>query len=411
MNLENLKQASNTTAQKEKLTETRKKNCLEILNRFGAETDFIKSLIDQLVIDTSKSVKPNDWHGFEFYVVYQDGHKKHPYWQTKHLLSEAFWYVVEDNTITRICQYESLAIYDGHEHLLSNIVTIPDVSLALTDQDLDAFEEYLDNKWFERSFDAWKWWSTPQLFYQENGILWPFVKGYNIISHECKSYSSIGKFSGHIDCINLYPEGNKKGLEVLMKKELDDKINYDAKDEFVSAYRDKMLEVLKSADMDSFLEKALCEEMAEKDYRQKERLYMSFDMYYADPAYKLRVNKPNITLYNPGGNSLELKFNNHLRTWCDLPSIDVMDIEMSDTFWSHEEPESMLYHPSLSLNGFDLVFDDAEDWYKQIANIIKEKLESIGLTVYECEETMYEDDTWSVSVGIKNPVYEGDANV
>lgn len=411
MNLENLKQASNTTAQKEQLTKTRKKNCLEILNRFGTETDFIKSLIGQLVIDTSKSVKPHDWHGFEFYVVYQDGHKQRPYWQTKHLSSESFWYVIEDNTITRICQYESIAIYNGNEQLLSNIVTIPDVSLTLTDEDLDAFEEHLDSKWFEQNFDTWKWWSTTQLFYQENGILRPFTKGYNIISHECKGYTSTGNFSGCVYYISLYPEGNKKGLEVLMKKELDDKINYDTKDEFVSAYRSKMLKVLKAAEMDAFMEKALCEEMAEKDYRKNEKLYMSFDMYYADPAYKLRIDKPNITLYNPGGNSLELKFNHHNRTWCDLPSVDVMSIEMSDTFWLHEEPESMLYHPSLGLGGFDLVFDDAEDWYKQIANIIKEKLESIGLTVYECEAAVYEDDTWSVDVVIKNPVYEGDANV
>lgn len=60
MNFDNLKQATGCAVKTQKSEADAKASMLEILNRFGSETDFIDSIINQLVIDTVIDMKSTD---------------------------------------------------------------------------------------------------------------------------------------------------------------------------------------------------------------------------------------------------------------------------------------------------------------------------------------------------------------
>lgn len=152
----------------------------------------------------------------------------------------------------------------------------------------------------------------------------------------------------------------------------------------------------------------MCEEMKKEDYHKKEKLYCKILVYYDNKAYDLKLDKPNLIVFAPGQSELVFQFGDTKEEIFTFPAKDVLTIPLSETVWKHPEPEKRLSIPSLYLSGFDLMFDDAEDWYEDMSKILKERVEATGLTVRECEACEYEDDVWDFRLTIENPIYEGD---
>lgn len=285
---------------------------------------------------------------------------------------------------------------------------IPDTSIELSPEDIEVVNQHVSWDWLKYRFEAWDWWRSSHRFYDDDSIILTALKDKSIISHTNKAYSSQGDLEGIIQIINFYPEGNIRGLEVLVDKELKESLEYPRAEEFTEAYRNAVLDDVKALNLDESLEKIMCEEMQKNDYHKDKHLYCKILVYYEDKAYGLKLDKPNLVLFSPGQSEMVFQFGKTTDEIFTFPEKDVLSIPLSETVWKHPEPETRLCIPSLHLGGFDLMFDDAENWYEDMSKILKERVEATGLVVQKCEACNYEDDTWDFRLTIDNPVYEGD---
>lgn len=411
MNFDKIAQAANDTTMKEELKKQNINAVVKMIKKFPSEVNAIKDIINQLVIVPDIEIEPH-YGRLPFYIVFKNIDKR-PDWNENYYESEIYYYIFDEESVTRRCKYKTATLcYYNETKEISNTLEIPEMTIPYGD--VPAVTRFYKSElpYIQKEYIS----DALEEYTKIDGKFRTLMNDDNVISREIKTYSSMGDTQGYIVEVNFYLEGNDVGERILIKNEVREKLeNEDFEDKFKAEYKKHVLNGIKTADIEKSLEELLCKTFEEHTYfNDRDSMTLDITIFY-DKLYVLTNAKPNINIsFAPMNIECKSHYGKYYTTIGKITSDNMISIEMSDLFWKHHKSEKDLlfidhycsYSGGLnSVNYDDILSDDDEEFCDTACKAISEKVAATGLTVEKFECGWYENSKYPVfEIQIKNPV-------
>ena len=408
MNLEKLKEAVN---KREKLAPKVHKTILyEMIIKFEYEKDYILRILEQIRKKVDYEVGE---HGMFSILVKFSKNSRYDTLSDVLLENDNFKYVRDGDRITRVCRYESVAVYDQTDNIcISNTVVINDTSVSLTKDIIDILDNPYDKDLI----------GMPSLAFRDRF----YAKRSDIITYLTDGKTSNRLFDNkqviakNVDVlltenydtlfykINLFTKTNKEGLTIAVNKLLTDATEGIIND-LNNKYTEHILDTVENTDFDPLIEDFLYKVMTSGHYKEKKHLTINFRLSVNkdNRPYQYKITDDAITVVILGDSvSLVATIDQTNDRLLDIPKIKLPEILLPTELKGCKEISDIVDKFDLKISEEHLTGIACYNYsfYEKLSDAIAQKLRKTGLTL-KWNTARMNDIHPHVVILIENPVY------